>query len=472
MARENQGLQITLVIFVMLAIVLGVTTYLFGKRYYEALDAAASAKEREAAAAKNTDDAKADCDKLKRCIVGPKIVSVAEVEKQFDDDVAPFKGQFREDTCYYVPLLARLGEQVRDRNKTIETLKKENQALLTRFETREAQKDKQIKEYMAQVEKSGKDVEKAASDYTGYREGYDEERKKIASQMDKVRKESQGIVAKAEDKFKKSQEQLIDAIRRGKELAGKIEASRKETMDVPAGEITWVNQRNNTVWINLGRADALDRQTTFSVYSGDATDLGKAVRKASIEVTRVAGEHLAEARIVEDKMTDPILAGDKIYSPIWAPGQQTHFALVGIMNIDGDGRNALQTVRSLITMNGGVVDAEMDEKGNKVGKITSQTRYLILGDEPKSTAYRVWTEMITDAEELGIRKMPLAELKQKMGYKRQTSVERSGSAGAGDARPALKPADGVPKKSTSDVSDAVKKPRPQPKAEPKEDFGF
>ena len=36
MARENQGLQIALIIFVILTIILGVTTFLFFRQYEEA----------------------------------------------------------------------------------------------------------------------------------------------------------------------------------------------------------------------------------------------------------------------------------------------------------------------------------------------------------------------------------------------------------------------------------------------------
>ena len=43
------------------------------------------------------------------------------------------------------------------------------------------------------------------------------------------------------------------------------------------------------------------------------------------------------------------MAGDKVFTPLWSPGQQNHFALTGIMNLDGDGRNQLSVVRGLIT---------------------------------------------------------------------------------------------------------------------------
>jgi hypothetical protein len=81
-----------------------------------------------------------------------------------------------------------------------------------------------------------------------------------------------------------------------------------------------VDQRSRTVWINLGRADGLDRQTAFGVYSGDADEMGKAKKKATIEVTKITGDHSAEARITEDKAADPITPGDKVFTPLWSPG--------------------------------------------------------------------------------------------------------------------------------------------------------
>ncbi|MFH1266474.1 MAG: hypothetical protein ABIK89_12165, partial [Planctomycetota bacterium] len=52
MARENQGLQIALIIFVMLTIILGVTTFIFFRQYEEAAAKAAEA-ETNAATEKN-----------------------------------------------------------------------------------------------------------------------------------------------------------------------------------------------------------------------------------------------------------------------------------------------------------------------------------------------------------------------------------------------------------------------------------
>ncbi len=203
-----------------------------------------------------------------------------------------------------------------------------------------------------------------------------------------------------------------------------------QKFDTPEGEIRWVNQHTGTVWIDLGRADSLQRQVTFSVYPADISDVTVNSKKGSIEVTQVLGDHLAEARVIDDKLVDPIIAGDKIYTPVWTPGEKRHFAVGGFIDIDGDGRSDLQTVLRLITMNGGVVDSYIDEKGKRVGQMTVNTRYLVLGDAPTETGQAAviaeFSKMRSEAQRLGVQQIQLADLLQRMGWKNQTPVVHFG----------------------------------------------
>ena len=157
-------------------------------------------------------------------------------------------------------------------------------------------------------------------------------------------------------------------------------------MDVPSGEITWVSQPNKLVWINRGRADALQRQTRFTVYSDDSANAAKAVKKGTVEVTRIEGDHSAQCRILDDKTDDPIMAGDKVFAPFGSPSQQNHFAVTGIMNLDGDGRNQFNVVRGLINNHGGEVDCWLDEHGKKQGQVTANTHYVVVGDAPDKSS--------------------------------------------------------------------------------------
>jgi hypothetical protein len=163
-------------------------------------------------------------------------------------------------------------------------------------------------------------------------------------------------------------------------------------------------------------------------------------------------------------LVDPITPGDKIYTPVWAPGEKRHFALAGVMDIGGDGTNDVQTVRNVIEMNGGVVDSYIDSKGKRHGEMSVNTRYLVLGDAPNEKGQpamiAAFSKMRGDAERFGIQTVKLGELLQGMGWKNQTPIVRFGiDANSRDF--GAKPEEGVQKKSTGNVSD-VFQPRLPP----------
>ncbi len=204
-----------------------------------------------------------------------------------------------------------------------------------------------------------------------------------------------------------------------------LNAARKDepgSFAVADGRISWVNQ-NGTVWINLGSADSLRRQVTFSVFDSNQHDAEKSAKKGSIEVTRLLGDHMAEARITRDEPTNPILTGDNIYSQVWHRGKALHFALTGVIDVDGDGKSDLQLARDLIELNGGIVDAYLDETGKIVGQITANTRYLVLGDVPdsavKANMQKGFHDMSAEASSLGVPTITLTQFLDEMGYKPQ-----------------------------------------------------
>ena len=234
--------------------------------------------------------------------------------------------------------------------------------------------------------------------------------------------------------------------------------------------MTWVNQRSGTVWINLGAGDGLRRQTLFSVYGQEQTGVDQAERKASIEVTRVLDDHLAEARIVSDLPGDPILPGDQVFSPAWKPGERVHFALAGTLDIDGDRRSDRELVLNLINSNGGVVDAEVTDKGEATGQVTASTRYLVLGTAPTDRkALDAWSKIIKDAEQLGVELLQMDRFLSWMGYQREVRTVPLGEG----SRPEdfqVKPTEGGAPKSTGNVSDVFKERQPPAPATPDSAF--
>ena len=121
------------------------------------------------------------------------------------------------------------------------------------------------------------------------------------------------------------------------------------------------------------------------MHSPDQT-AGKDAKKGTIEVTQILGDHLAEARIIDDSLIDPLVPGDKIYTPLWDPGHPERFAIAGKIDIDGDGRDDHERLKNLILLSGGVVDADLQPDGKQTGTMTVDTRDLIIGPAPLKLA--------------------------------------------------------------------------------------
>ena len=167
-------------------------------------------------------------------------------------------------------------------------------------------------------------------------------------------------------------------------------------------------------------------------------------KKGTVEVVSIQGDHMAQCRIIKDSDTDPILVHDKVMSGMWTPGQQLHFALSGVMNLDGDGRHQAGAVISLIRSSGGVVDCWLDEHGQEMGRITSGTQYLVTGDPPDKSSKEMIdnnAKILGDAERNQLHRMTLTDLKQKTNYQKSSSVEHFGAgAGSVDANAAARAA--------------------------------
>ncbi|MGA2256749.1 MAG: hypothetical protein ABSG53_19035 [Thermoguttaceae bacterium] len=470
MARESQGLQILLIVFVMLAVVLGVTTYLYVKRADEATKAAAVAASSEKTAKDETAKKQSECDDLKRLIGFPER-STEEIKKQFADDMATYgnakksdaepaagdKPLFDSSTLYYSRLLAGMYKTLQDRTGELITSRALVADLQSRFKNREAEKDAAIAALSAGYGKLESEAKKIAGDYTSGQERNLAETQDLVKNLEKVKKDASDKQIAAAALAKSAREEVSKKESEVKALIIQRNQIDRPEMDVPSGEITWVSLPNKMVWINRGRADGLQRQTKFTVYSADSTIAAKAVKKGTVEVTRIEGDHMAQARILDDKIADPIMAGDNVFTPLWSPGQQNHFALTGIMNLDGDGRNQLSAVRGMINETGGKIDCELDEQGHKQGAITANTRYIVIGDAPdKSSAEfkQNHNAILHDADRYQVHKLLLNDFKQQMSYQKSSSVEHfENGATTGDvnnrAASALKTSKAAPKAVTT-----------------------
>src|SRR5262249_38051211 len=214
------------------------------------------------------------------------------------------------------------------------------------------------------------------------------------------------------------------------------------------GEVRWVDHVAKRVWISLGKADGLKPQTTFSVYQKARSGVGHATEgqygpqdiKGSIEITRVVKSDLSEARIVGENIYRPIARGDAIYSPLWSSARGEAYSLVGIMDVDGDGKDDRDLLVAQIRTAGGLVDNDVDGNGvlrvhgvvpaDGKPRITEKTKYIVVGKLPEANPRtadpaemaRVQTilglrkELEDAARERGVHVLSLGDFLTYIGY--------------------------------------------------------
>lgn len=192
---------------------------------------------------------------------------------------------------------------------------------------------------------------------------------------------------------------------------------RADKFETTQGEIRYVVAGGNVVTINLGSADALRPGVTFGVISGDETRLQDAKVKATIQVSQVQGPHLAQGRVVaRPDISSPIIPGDKIFSPFWAPGRTVKIALAGNIDIDGDGRNDNAAIKGQILAAGAEVTAEISSTGAVTGKLDPTIRFLVVGQDPDASndqnaaAIATLGNVKARAAELGLTVIPAWKL--------------------------------------------------------------
>jgi len=394
-ARQDQTLQIFLIIFIFAFLVTAVVAYLGWRGNSENFAKATALDESLRKKTSESDAQKTELEDTRQLMGFERTATAENVKKQGDLDMKTYGSGIADEASrtyrkvletVYAELLtsaAREAKQKADFNEQAKTL------LATKSEAQ-----KQIDKYDDARKKAEEDAAAQRNAFAEFRKNLEKAQGDVSKNLESQRANYEGQLATNATRIKTLEDQVEKITRANRNL---IEQRKDEpgSFEVADGRISWVNQ-NGTVWINLGSADSLRRQVTFSVFDSDQHDAAKAAKKGSIEVTRMLDEHMAEARITKDNPTNPILVGDNIYSQVWHRGKKLHFALTGVIDIDGDGQSDMQLARDLIELNGGIVDAYVKDDGKMQGEITANTRYLVLGEVPDSAVKSGMTQSFHD----------------------------------------------------------------------------
>lgn len=448
MARESQRLQIGLIVCIMLIVILLTTTF-FGWRSSNEYSSQLQSKNEELSRAQQAQRSSSNAMQYLKYMLGASETTLQALEAaglQLDEEMTALKEQFDRDMKVYgegmeesaarnySTVTANLLNVVRSTNEQLANLQEQVNRVLS-------EREQTVAEMRQRATTAEAGQKKAADDMNAVRQAFEQERQKYLAQTQesaaKINEMNQRV-ANAEAGARRQEQTYTQ---RASELENritllnlKIQDIHQDTFDVPDGRIVSVNQTQRTVWLNLGLADGLREQVTFSVYDHDVSGVHPSDRKARIEVTRVLDQHLSEARIVEDSLSNPIVRGDVVYSPAWRPGMKVRFALAGFMDINSDRQSDRDLIRNVITMSGGIIDAELHDDGKLTGKLDVGTRYLVLGDRPTEAdnpeAVRAFSQLMEDATRYGVEIMKLGDLLSLMGWKAEIKTVKFGDLGS------------------------------------------
>jgi hypothetical protein len=454
-ARESQGFQIALIVFVMLTVLLSLTTFVFFRNYQSEQQKSKDAQAAASTANQKASDLQAERDQYLTNIGVPAAEKKEAIQEIWTKDMnaaAPLLGaNLPDDQKTYRKVLDMLQAVIRKNNADLQKQASDLREAKALYETKTTTYESELKRLAAENEAKINDYMQARATITDQNQQLNESNKHMADDMAKNEKTAmsdkaqlQGQIAKLEESIKKMQTQLRLKSDDLNKLSGKFDVNAH-----PNGKIVWVNALENLAYINLGSDDRLRKRVTFSVFDPSTTDVSalkpktdtssssdsdkavsEAQSKGSIEVINITGPHMSVCRILNDTNAKPILPEDVIFTPLWRAGQQEHFALMGAMDVDGDGINNRAKIHDLIRQSGGIIDAEVDEKGNLQGAVTYETRYLVKGkgDAHEGSSRTGADKLLSDATKLGVDTIDLAKFLDMMGYVSKSAEEKTSAA--------------------------------------------
>jgi hypothetical protein len=526
-SNPNTVLVVFLVFFILLSIGLGVWGY-FG---YKRADEREKARKDEEAKAKQAQTAE-KWYKLQamwaRAVAGHKLGEGAEADlknwmEDFEqnrfppDNVAPDKAAFqksveddkknlgggeKEDpqtkkktyanfdeatkrfTTSYLAAWANLRDRVKELEGKNKTLSAEKEALLAKDKERaEAHKQAwtKLETEVNKVNQDALDATAAASKEAKL--ASDAKQEALVAVTNKIKEHQDEMVKLAKDNVKRLKEkddEIAKLMERKARLEAEMASSGKEEKvgkvqlsdyDVPKGKVVRVDWSGKMPYINLGSADGVKEQLTFSVYGRSADGKVDKTPKGSVEVVKVLGSHLAQARVsyMRDLGADPIQEGDLVYNPAWNPSRKTHVAIAGIVDFSGEESGTLaDQVRNLreflsnLERQNIVVDAYLDLRSNTIKGpgMTLKTDYLILAEGPhydnipvlnfkdeKIDARQKTNEMMEkmrkDAVKKGVAIVPLHKFVLMTGYRVPRSYQYRAETETTSGTPELTDAKGT-----------------------------
>ncbi len=483
-SNENQGLKIAVACFVMLSVILAVSTYFGFKNYLETdkkletanAEVASEKKEqgRLTAVLNEFKDAvglnKTEQDDLPKAAkkqveeLTKKAVEVRDLSAKALDEYKSAGGaqaKLEEARQSLDQIIAAVNDPSRTVLSVSERLTElmKNQALISSMLAAEFDTTRSELEDANKINQSKLDVEVAArtttkQDAEAEITKHENDRQALAAKVGALQETSnqqateiikyKNQIAQMKDDFDKQRDDLLVTLR---DLRDRAE--RKENvLDQKDGTITFVEHGRGEVRTDLKRSQGAREQMVLSIFDRKSPGLPTDQPKATIELIQV-DDRGSLARIIKtENSVDPIRVGDQVYSAAWNPNEPAQFALIGKMDVNRDGRDDRADLKRMIEKAGGkvVYDLPPSNVGRESGKLSPLIAWYVIDQRepfyppttregaPVSTDEQNFltkrTEAIKTARLDGIRPISIERLLSQLGYSYGTVVP--GRVEAGD----------------------------------------
>ena len=468
--NDNQGLKIAVACFVMLSVILAVTTY-FGFKNYGEADKAMQVAQSDASSEKKAHDdierllidvkdkagyPKTENSELPKAITKDREALVKKAAESADDArkaIAEWKtqggGNAKLDELSQTTdtILSGMNDPAQSL-LSMATRQQEllsNQAMIALRMSLEFQGARKLLEDANGVNAQKLQVEsdayqKSKTDLEDEHNKHEQERQALMAKLDALQTELnrsasenqtlKNTIAQRDDDYKTQRTRLLAQFKETRDQLDK----RDTVLDVKDGTITFVDYGRGEVRTDLTRRMGAKEQMVMTIFDKDAPGLPSDKPKATIELIQV-GTSGSIARIIDTKSSiNPIRIGDQVYSSVWDANKPIKFALIGTIDVNRDGRDDRADLKRMIESGGGkvVYDLPPPGAGQETGELTPLVKWYVIdergpmipsrvnnspGDaEQEETFLKKKSAAIALARDEGIRPKPIDRLLNEFGY--------------------------------------------------------
>lgn len=319
--REHQGLVISLIIFVALSVMLAVTTYVLYSRDETSAAKVVAAESKARDMESQAGAAGGKLNRIKRLLGFSEATPADTIEARWRRDAATYAAVYPQDEgeLDYAKLHTYLAAEIRAQDDQVRQLK----TSLTRCDAHIARLQR---DHQGQMLSLSEHLTRLKNELVGRAKQFADQWSVYVASQNQIKQTFDASRAASDAELKRLRQQLTDTRQRlylAERLVQTLRGDPRTVVaaEVPDGKIISTLQASGRVYLNVGRADGLRSQITFGVYPHDVDRVGGRKPKAMIQVTRLLTDpHMAEARVTQSQIADPILRGDLIFSRVWSPG--------------------------------------------------------------------------------------------------------------------------------------------------------